>query len=138
MKVYTKEFVVETGRRREIVNITQYVENIVYESKIKEGLVLIFVPHATAALFANEDEKYIKEDYLEFFEKLASESNNYHHNIIDNNADAHLLSSIFKQFYVFPVKDGRIIRGTWQELFLAEFDGPRHRKVIVVVMGNDK
>jgi len=136
--IYYKEFYIETSRRREIINITDKIEKIVEESNIKNGLVLIFLPHATAGLFANEDEKYIKEDYLEFFERLVPEKENYKHNIIDNNADSHLLSSIFKQFYVFPVKDGKIVRGTWQELFLAEFDGPRHRKVVTVVVGNDK
>ena len=136
--IYYKEFYIETSRRREVINITDEIEKIVEESNIKNGLVLIFLPHVTAGLFANEDEKYIKEDYLELFERLVPEKENYKHNIIDNNADSHLLSSIFKQFYVFPVKDGKIVRGTWQELFLAEFDGPRHRKVVTVVVGNDK
>lgn len=136
--IHYKEFYVRTSKRREIINITDEIEKIVEESNIKNGLVLIFLPHATAGLFANEDEKYIREDYLKLFEKLVPEKESYKHNIIDNNADSHLLSSLFKQFYIFPIKDGKIVRGTWQELFLAEFDGPRNRKIVTVVVGNDK
>ena len=135
MAVFIKEEKIQTNERREVVNITPLLEEIVMESGIQKGIVLVFVPHATAALFANEDEPNIRKDHMDFFEKLAPENGNYEHNKIDNNADAHLLSSIFKQFYIFPIKDGKVVRGTWQELFLAEFDGPRIRKVVFVVLG---
>jgi len=137
MKIYTKEISIQTNKRREVINITDYVEKIVRESKIKDGIVLVFLPHATAGLFANEDEPNIKKDYLNFFERLVPENGNYYHNQIDNNADSHLLSSIFKQFFIYPVKDGKLIRGTWQELFLAEFDGPRNRKIVVIIIGEE-
>ncbi|MEZ0247669.1 MAG: secondary thiamine-phosphate synthase enzyme YjbQ [Thermoproteus sp.] len=135
MKVYTKELQVKTPTGRSLVNITEQVESAVAESGVSEGMALVFLTHATAALFANEDEPHIRKDYMALFERLVPASGNYEHNVIDNNADAHLLSALFKQFYLFPVKGGRLVRGTWQELFLAEFDGPRIRRVVVVIMG---
>ncbi|RDD52659.1 YjbQ family protein [Nanoarchaeota archaeon NZ13-N] len=135
MKIYTKEISIQTNKRREVVNITDYVEKIVRESKIREGIALVFLPHATAGLFSNEDEPNIKKDYLNLFERLVPEKEDYYHNQIDNNADSHLLSSLFKQFFIYPVKDGKLIRGTWQDLFLAEFDGPRVRRVLIIIIG---
>ncbi|MEM4972065.1 MAG: secondary thiamine-phosphate synthase enzyme YjbQ, partial [Sulfolobales archaeon] len=77
-------------------------------------------------------------DLYDFFEKLAPEKGSYEHNRIDDNADAHLLSSLFKQFYIFPIHDGKLIRGTWQELIITEFDGPRTRMIIVMVLGDKR
>ncbi len=134
MVVKHYEFTISTSERRELINITSKVEEIVRESGIKNGIVLIFVPHATAALVANEDEPLVRQDYLRLFEMLVPEKNDWKHDQIDDNADSHLLSLLLKQFYVFPVKDGRIIRGTWQELFLVELDGPRYRRRIVVTV----
>jgi len=107
MKVYTKELQVRTSSRRALVNITGEVESAVAESGVSEGIALAFLTHATAALFANEDEPRIRRDYEALFERLAPASGKYEHNAIDDNADAHLLSALFKQFYVFPVKAGR-------------------------------
>lgn len=135
MNVVSREFIVETRRKRDLVNITNYVESTVEESGIKNGIVLIFLPHATAGLFANEDEVNLHHDYETLFERLVPMKGDYYHNRIDDNADAHLLTTLYKQFYVFPVINGKLIRGTWQELFLADFDGPRTRRIIVIVMG---
>jgi len=135
MKYFYEEFYVNTENRRDLKNITEDIEYIISKSGIKNGIILAFVPHATCALFANEDEPRIREDYFKLFEKLVPQSEEYKHNIIDNNADSHLLSALFKQFYIFPLKDGKLVRGTWQELFLAEFDGPRARKVVIVIIG---
>ncbi|WP_069807569.1 secondary thiamine-phosphate synthase enzyme YjbQ [Vulcanisaeta thermophila] len=135
MHVVSRELVIETRQRRDIVNITDQVERVVRESGVRNGIVLVFLPHATAGLFANEDEPNIRRDYANLFERLVPASGDYHHNMIDNNADAHLLTTLYRQFYVFPVINGRLVRGTWQELFLADFDGPRSRRVVVLVMG---
>ncbi|MCG2863148.1 MAG: secondary thiamine-phosphate synthase enzyme YjbQ [Vulcanisaeta sp.] len=135
MKVFTREFTVTSRGRREVINITDYVEAAVRESGVRNGLVLVFLPHATAGLFANEDEPRIRKDYEGLFERLVPENGDYEHNKIDNNADAHLLASLFKQFFVLPIIDGRIVRGTWQEILLADFDGPRTRRVVVLVLG---
>lgn len=134
-RVYTKELEVRTSKRRDLVNITDLVESAVRESGVREGVAIVFLSHATAALFANEDEPRLRRDYAALFERLVPQSGQYEHNAIDDNADAHLLTALLKQFYVFPVKEGQLVRGTWQELFLAEFDGPRTRRLHVVVMG---
>ncbi|BFI73488.1 UPF0047 protein Bsu YugU [Nanoarchaeota archaeon] len=133
--IYQEEFYLKTNKRKEVINITKNIREIVKKSGIKNGIILIFVPHATAGLFANEDEENIRKDYLNLFEKLVPENEKYYHNLIDNNADSHLLSSLFKQFYVLPIKDGDLYKGTWQEIFLAEFDGPRERKIFVTIIG---
>jgi len=137
MEIKFFEHSIKTNRRRDVINITDIVEEDLRKSGIKDGIVLVFLPHATAGLFSNEDEPNIKKDYINFFERLAPEENNYYHNEIDNNADSHLLSSLFKQFFIYPIKNGKLIRGTWQELFLAEFDGPRNRRVLVIIIGRE-
>ncbi|CCC81037.1 secondary thiamine-phosphate synthase enzyme YjbQ [Thermoproteus tenax] len=136
MRVYVKELSVSTKSRRDLVNITSLVEDAVRESGVSDGIALAFVAHATAALFANEDEPNLRRDYMALFERLVPQDGRYEHNKIDDNGDAHLLSALLKQHYIFPVKGGRLVRGTWQELFLAEFDGPRLRRITVVVMGD--
>ncbi|MGC8543119.1 MAG: secondary thiamine-phosphate synthase enzyme YjbQ [Vulcanisaeta sp.] len=135
MKVITREITISSRRRREVINISGKVEEFIKDSGIKNGLVLIFLPHATAGLFANEDEPRIRKDYETLFERLVPVNGDYEHNKIDNNADAHLLAALFKQFYVLPIVNGELVRGTWQELFLADFDGPRTRRIVLVVIG---
>ncbi len=135
MRVVTREITIQSKRRREVIDITDYVEEFVRDSGIRNGLVLVFLPHATSALFANEDEPRIRRDYENLFERLVPANGEYYHNEIDNNADAHLLASLFKQFYVLPIVNGGLVRGTWQEVFLAEFDGPRSRRVVLVAIG---
>ena len=131
-----KELDISTENRYELVDITEEVEKIVKESKIEDGLVLVFVPHSTAGVVFTENEKGLKNDWLEIFKKLIS-GIDFEHNKIDNNADSHLLSGIIGQGKVLPIKDGKIIRGTWQQIFLAEFDGPRERKVILEIIGKN-
>jgi len=135
VKVITREITISSRRRREVINISDKVEEFIKDSGIKNGLVLIFLPHATAGLFANEDEPRIRKDYETLFERLVPVNGDYEHNKIDNNADAHLLAALFKQFYVLPIVNGELVRGTWQELFLADFDGPRTRRIVLVVIG---
>ena len=134
MNLKIEEFEVETKNRRELINIQEKIEEIVKKNGIENGICLIFLPHATAALIANEDEERLKQDFINFFEKIAPENFDYKHNEIDNNADSHLLSSLFKQFFIFPIKNGKIVKGTWQDLMLAEFDGPRKRKIIICII----
>jgi len=131
-----KELDISTENRYQLVDITEEVEEIVKESKVEDGLVLVFVPHSTAGVVLTENEKGLKNDWLEIFKKLTS-GIDFEHNKIDDNADSHLLSGLIGQGKVLPIKDGKIIRGTWQQIFLAEFDGPRERKVIVEIIGKN-
>lgn len=128
-----KEFSVATKERRQMIDITNQVEQAVAESKIKQGLVLVFVPHSTAGIILTENETGLKNDWLKIFEKLVS-GYNFEHNQIDNNAEAHLLSGLVGQGKTLALKNGRLVRGTWQQIFLAEFDGPRTRRVIVKIL----
>ena len=126
----TKEFEITTKDRYELVDITNKIEEIITQSNIKSGLALIFVPHSTVAVLLTENETGLKQDWLKVFKKMVS-GFDFMHNKIDNNADSHILSGLIGQGKVVPVENGNIIRGTWQQIFLAEFDGPKTRKVIV-------
>ncbi len=135
MKAYFKELVVNTSERFQVVNITRMVEEVVRESGVRNGICLVFAPHATAAIIANEYEPRIVADYIELVKQVFKPDYPWRHNSIDNNAHAHLASAIIGASRVFPVKEGRLVRGTWQEILLVELDGPRSRHVIVEVMG---
>lgn len=129
------EIFLKTNHEFELVDVTAQVEAVVEKSGVEEGICLVFVPHATAALWVNENELGLKQDALaviqEWFPKRG-----YKHDLVDNNAWAHLASSFLGQSKVFPVENGRLIRGTWQNIFLVELDGPRtQRRVVVTVVG---
>jgi secondary thiamine-phosphate synthase enzyme len=136
VKIYVEEFYVSTKSREEIVVVTNEVESIVRRSGVKNGIALIYVPHATALLTANENEPRLKEDILNKLRALFPRGARYRHDEIDDNANAHL-ANLFVGFHlVMPVVDGRLRRGTWQEIMLIEMDGPRSRRsVVVVVLG---
>jgi len=127
------EINVSSRERYQLIDITDEVEKAVKESGVKDGLVLVFAPHSTAAILLTENEAGLKEDWLDFLKKLVS-GFDFQHNRIDDNADSHLLSGLIGQERILPVKDGRLIRGTWQQIFLLELDGPRNRKVIVKII----
>lgn len=127
------EFFISTKEKYQLVNITEKVEEIVEKSGVKEGIVLVFAPHSTAGILLTEDEEGLKKDWLAVFKKLTL-GMDFFHNKIDNNADSHLLSGLIGQGKTLPIKEGKLIRGTWQEIFLAEFDGPRERKVVVEII----
>ncbi len=136
MKVYFKELAIRTQRRRELVDITYEVERAVAESGVTTGMCLVFAPHATAAVIANEHERGLVNDSLRKFAEEFPDDGEWEHNRIDDNAAAHLASAFVGSARIFPVKEGRLVRGTWQNIFLVELDGPRaSRKVVVEVMG---
>jgi secondary thiamine-phosphate synthase enzyme len=136
MKVHVEELHVSTKAREEVVVVTDKVESIVARSGVKNGIALIYVPHATAIITANENEPRLKEDILNKLRTLFPRGAGYRHDEIDDNANAHL-ANLFVGFHlVMPVVDGRLRRGTWQEVMLVEMDGPRSRRsVVVVVLG---
>lgn len=121
-----KEFFVETTKRVEAVDITGKVERCVEKNA---NACLVFVPHATAAIIIGEYEHNIKNDYEKFYSQLAK--GEWRHNSIDNNAEAHLLSSLVKPFAVVPCENGKLALGTWQRIMLLELDGPRKRRVAI-------
>ncbi len=136
MKVFSKEVRFRTSERRELINITRLVEEVVEESGVRNGLAVIYAPHATAAIIVNEDEPGLKNDILRWVEENIPWDGKWLHNRIDDNAAAHIASALISSCRVIPVVNGRLYRGTWQEIFLLELDGPRaSRRVLVQVIG---
>ena len=128
-----KEFSISSKDRYQLIDITSEVEGVIADSGVKDGLCLVFVPHSTAAIVLTENEEGLKKDWLAVLKKLVS-GFDFLHDRIDNNADSHILSGLLGQGKTLPIEKGRLIRGTWQQIFLAELDGPRERRVSVSIM----
>lgn len=128
----SKKFSISTQDRYQLIDITSEVEGAVAESGVKDGLCLVFVPHSTAAIVLTENEEGLKNDWLAVLKKLVS-GFDFLHDRIDNNADSHILAGLLGQGKTLPVGRGRLIRGTWQQVFLVELDGPRERRVTVTL-----
>ncbi|HIE04565.1 MAG TPA: YjbQ family protein [Candidatus Latescibacteria bacterium] len=125
---------VSTRSRAELVDITAQVQDMVRSSEVSEGICLVYVPHTTAGVTINEGaDPDVRRDILEQLERLVPKDGRYHH--LEGNADAHIKASLLGSSVLVPISDGRLSLGTWQAIFLAEFDGPRSRKVLVQVMG---
>lgn len=136
MKSYTEYLWFHTKNRREFINITDTVEKIVAASGIKEGLCLVSAMHITAGVFVNDEEEGFKQDLWEMLEKLAPYRRDYKHHLTgEDNGDAHLKSILVHHQVVLPVTDGRLDLGPWQQIFYAEFDGQRRKRVVVKVIG---
>lgn len=132
-----KEFTVQTKSRIELVDITSGVKAVVRDSKIRNGLCCIYVPHATAAVTINENaDPNLQSDILKVLNRIVPKNDSYLHDRIDNNADSHIKAAIMGPSETIPVKDSELMLGTWQDIFLAEFDGPRMRRVIITVLGD--
>jgi len=136
MKVVTKELRFSTRGEIDLVDITRDVERIVEESGIENGQVLVFVPGATGAIVTIEHESGLLEDFKRALKELIPNGNGYLHDRIDDNAHSHLRATLLGASECFPVVNGRLVRGTWQQIFFVELDvRPRHRRVVVQVMG---
>jgi len=135
MKTWFKEITFSTRQQREIVDLTDEVLEAARESGIRNGLLVVQLPHATAALALNEGEEGLKRDLLEKLDDLVEVRGGYQHDRIDDNAHAHLKSALVGTSAVLPVVDGQIIRGTWQNFLIVEQDGPRRRRLAVFAMG---
>ncbi|PIZ41993.1 secondary thiamine-phosphate synthase enzyme YjbQ, partial [Candidatus Aquicultor secundus] len=105
------------------------------KSGVKEGIALVYVPHATAALIINENERGLISDMTAAISDLIPRDRRYEHDRIDDNAWSHLTSAVIGCSLTIPITGGRLECGTWQNIFLVELDGPRRRKVIVKVIG---
>lgn len=128
-----KTITLSSKNRYELIDITAQVESVVNESKIKDGVCLVFVPHSTAAIILTENEAGLKNDWLAVLKKLV-EGFDFAHNRIDDNADSHILSGLLGQGKVLPIENNHLVRGTWQQIFLVELDGPRTRRVTITII----
>jgi len=136
MKTHTDYLFMNTKKQKEIVNITEEVRESVKKSGVKEGMVLVSAMHITASVFVNDEEPGIKQDLLEWAEKLAPFRSDYqHHKTGETNADAHLKSILFHHEIIVPITKGDLDFGPWQQIFYGEFDGQRRKRVVVKVMG---
>ncbi|MCD6220787.1 YjbQ family protein [bacterium] len=119
---------VSTGKRTEFVEITSKVEEVVRKSGIENGICFIYVPHTTCGLTINENaDPSVKKDIINKLEELVPENDRYSH--LEGNADAHIKSSIVGHSLTVFIENGNLQLGTWQGIFLCEFDGPRRRQV---------
>ncbi len=137
MKSYRKELHFNIPSRRGIVNITRDVQQAVDESGVKEGLVLVNAMNITASVFINDDESGLHRDYERWLEKLAPEKpySMYDHNGYEDNADAHLKRTIMGRETVVAITNGKLDFGTWEQIFYFEFDGKRHKRVLIKIIG---
>jgi len=136
VKSYTKYLVFNTRSRRELVRITGRVEDAVRESGVQEGLVLVSAMHITAAVFVNDDEPGLHQDIWDWLQELAPYGPDYrHHRTGEDNGDAHLKSLLIHNQTLLPITNGRLDLGPWQQVFYAEFDGQRRKRVIIKVIG---
>ncbi|MEM0453234.1 MAG: secondary thiamine-phosphate synthase enzyme YjbQ [Sulfolobales archaeon] len=137
MKTYFKELHLSTRKKIEVVRITELVNHVVRESGINTGIVTVFVPHATATIVINEFEPRLSEDYVEWIRRYIPVDAGWKHDEIDDNAYAHIASAIIGPGKIIPLKDGRLVFGTWQEIMLLELDGPRNlRRIIIQIIGD--
>ena len=136
MKSHTTYLWFETKKRREYVNITDRVQEEVGKSGVREGLCLVSAMHITAGIWVNDAEEGIIADIDEMLEKVAPLGKDYrHHRTGEDNGDAHLKSILVHNQTVLPVTDGRLDLGPWQQVYYAEFDGRRRKRVIVKIIG---
>ena len=136
--VVSKMLMLRSSERRQLIDLTSQVTQFVRNSKVKDGICIISVPHATAAVIANEHETGLLDDLLRKIEALFPESASYSHNAIDDNADAHVASAFLGHARTFPIINRELVRGTWQNIFFVELDGPRSRRdVVLQAMGDD-
>ncbi|MCX8083119.1 MAG: secondary thiamine-phosphate synthase enzyme YjbQ [bacterium] len=137
MKSYKKELTFNTEKRIEFINITKEVQKAVDESGIKEGLCLVNAMHITASVFINDDEKGLHNDFERWLEKIAPHQpvSQYHHNVSEDNADAHMKRQVMGREVVIAITNGKLDFGTWEQVFYGEFDGRRQKRVLIKIIG---
>ena len=136
VKTYTEYLWFNTPKRRELINITETVREIVRKSGVKDGFVLVSAMHITAGVFVNDDEEGLWQDIWEWLEKLTPYRRDYRHHMTgEDNGDAHLKSILVHHEVIVPITEGDLDLGPWQQIFYAEFDGQRRKRVIVKVFG---
>ena len=137
MKSLTKELWFETRKKREFINITSQVADLVRESGVQEGLCLVKAMHITASVFINDDEGGLHQDFDVWLEKLAPHEpvSSYRHNVGEDNADAHMKRQIMGREVVVAITRGELHFGPWEQIFYGEFDGQRRKRVLVKIIG---
>ena len=137
MKTLTKEIWMDVPRRRQIISIHNEVEQLVAESGVQEGIVLVNAMHITASVFINDNESGLHHDYEVWLEKLAPEKphNQYRHNGYEDNADAHMKRQVMGREVIVAITEGKLHLGPWEHIFYYEFDGKRQKRLLVKIIG---
>ena len=136
MHVHTDYLWFDTKKRQEFVRITDHVADIVKKSGVREGMALVSAMHITAGVYVNDWEEGLIQDFQSWLEKLAPAGSDYrHHQTGEDNADAHLKRTIMGHQVILPITRGQLDLGPWEQVFYAEFDGRRKKRVVVKVMG---
>ncbi|MCH8272501.1 MAG: YjbQ family protein [Candidatus Marinimicrobia bacterium] len=138
MKSFTEKLLFNIPSRRGYINITQQVEEIVRKSGVKEGIVLCNAMHITASVYINDDESGLLDDYDDWLEELAPHEpiSKYRHNRTgEDNADAHLKRQLMGREVTVAITNGKLDLGPWEQVFYAEFDGRRPKRVLIKVIG---
>jgi secondary thiamine-phosphate synthase enzyme len=136
VKSHTKYLTFQTKKRREYINITHEVAAALRESGVQEGLVLVSAMHITASVYVNDAEDGLIQDIDEWLEQLAPMRSDYrHHQTGEDNGDAHLKNLLMHHQVLLPVTSGALDLGTWQQVYYAEFDGQRRKRVVIKIIG---
>jgi secondary thiamine-phosphate synthase enzyme len=136
MVVHTDYLWFHTKKRQEFVRVTDEVASIVKTSGVKEGMALVSAMHITSGVFVNDWEEGLLQDFQVWLEKLAPSGLDYtHHQTGEDNADAHLKRTIMGHQVMLPITAGALDLGPWEQVFYAEFDGQRKKRVVIKVMG---
>ena len=135
MKSQTEYLTFNTPTKRQFVNITAEVEDVLHSSGVQEGLVLVSAMHITAGVWINDAEGGLLEDIDEWLEKLAPYADYRHHRTGETNGDAHLKNLLVGHQVLVPVTAGKLDFGPWQQIYYAEFDGRRPKRLLVKVIG---
>ena len=136
MKTRTEYLWFNTKKHREYMNITSQVEGVVQASGVQEGMVLVSAMHITAGVYVNDAESGLIQDIDDWLEHLAPFNQNYrHHRTGETNGDSHLKSLLVHHEVILPITVGKMDLGPWQQIYYAEFDGQRRKRVIIKVMG---
>ncbi|MBI4424633.1 MAG: YjbQ family protein [Elusimicrobia bacterium] len=136
MRAHTEYLWFTLPERRGLVNITGQLEALVAKSGVREGLCLVSAMHITAGIWVNDEETGLKEDLMDWLERLAPVADYRHHRTGEDNGDAHLKRTLMHHQAVLPVTHGKLDLGPWEQIFYAEFDGRRRKRVVVKILGD--
>jgi secondary thiamine-phosphate synthase enzyme len=136
MRSHTDYLTMKTAKKREIVRLTDEVARAVDASGVQEGLCLVSAMHITAGVYVNDDEPGFRADLMDMLERLAPTGIDYeHHKTGEDNGDAHQKNILVGHEVILPVTRGQLDLGPWQQVFYAEFDGRRPKRVIIKIIG---
>jgi len=135
MRIFFEDVRVSTKNRTEVIDVTADVEEVMRRSGVINGICIVHTLHSTTAIIVNEHESGLMKDVVKKVQQDFPKGVGWLHDRVDDNADAHLASSYIGPTRIFPVREGGLVRGSWQNIFLLELDGPRTRKIMVEIIG---